>query len=109
MSEKKVVGIHNAHASAKERGGAFTFAEQYARDVISGKREANPDILDLSVKYMFEVDMAKKKQRFASINERRGKKKAAAEAPAKESEITPDLAKRLALQGFGGNIDGHKI
>ncbi len=106
MSEKKVIGIHNAHASTKERGGAFTFAETYARDVVSGKIQTTPRILELSINYIFDVDMARKKQRFASINERRGKKKAAAEAPAKESEITPDLAKRLALQGFGGS-DGH--
>jgi hypothetical protein len=97
MSETKVLGIHNAHNAAKQRGGPGTFAEQYARDVVAGKVVSTPRILEMSVKYIMEVDMARKKQRFASINERRGKKKATkeSETPAKESEITPELAKRL--------------
>jgi hypothetical protein len=101
MSETKIVGIHNAHSATKQRGGAVTFAEQYARDVVAGKVASTPRILEMSVKYIMEVDMARKKQRFASINERRGKKKAAKETEvlAKESEITPALAERLAREG----------
>jgi hypothetical protein len=111
LSENKVVGIHNAHNASKQREGAFTFAENYAREVVTGKIKATPRILEMSVKYLMEVDVARKKQRFLSINERRDKKKAAkvaAEAPTKESEITPELAKRLALEGFGGS-NGHQI
>jgi hypothetical protein len=97
MSEKKVVGIHNAHQAREDRGGPGTFAEKYARDVVSGKVASTPRILEMSVKYILDIDKARKEQRAASIKERRGKKKSAkeTEVPAKESEITPELAKRL--------------
>jgi hypothetical protein len=55
----------------------------------------------MSVKYILDIDKARKEQRAASVKERRSKQKAAKEAEAapKESEITPELAKRLASLG----------
>lgn len=101
LAETKVVGIKQAHDARSERGSAITFGEKLAQDIVTGKVEASEVERKMSVKYLLDLDLARKKQRFAAVNERRKKKhEAKAESgQAVESVITPELAKRLASLG----------
>jgi hypothetical protein len=99
LAETNVVKIQPAHNARKERGDAITFAESLARDIASGKREASAEERKTSIKYLLELDILRKKQRFLAINERRKKKQEPESGTATESQITPELAKRLASLG----------
>jgi len=98
VAEVKVVGIVEAHKANKERGDSITIAERFALDVVSGKKDASAAERRMSVQYLLQLDLLRKKQRMASIA-RRKKEKKAKEQPVEEvpeSQITPELAKRLA-------------
>ena len=99
MSEQNLVPIERAQKAVKDRGGAISFAEQLAKDIVSGKVTATDKDRSRSIEYLFKLDMSRKQQRFAAVNDRRKKNKETAETPTTESQITPELAKRLAKMG----------
>lgn len=92
----EISNIEAAHKANKERGNSISPVERHALDVITGKIPVTQAERTMCVKYLLELDLQRKKQRMASVNERRkaGKAKEQAE-DAPESQVTPELAKRL--------------
>ena|ERR1700674_680131 len=100
MGESNVASINRtcevAQKVRKERGGNYTLAEKFAMDVIDGKREVSAAERTMSIKYLLELDLLRKKQR---LSKPKKNKEVQAEDGEVKSTITPELEKRLASFG----------